>query len=188
MLMSRTSVIIPVRNGSNFLAEAIASALAQLGPEDQVIVAWDASTDDTQAIGERITHARVRAIRGPERGVSGARNAGLAVAEGEFIAFLDHDDLLPQGRHRTTTKALQDNPRIDATFWRMRIRLEPKATPWQWLVDTFQAPILGLPCSAAAFCGGTTDSTKACASARTWITSPGCGKRECASICAMSMV
>lgn len=133
--MGRTSVIIPVRNGSNYLAEAISSALAQLGPADQVIVVWDLSTDDTQAVLASVTDPRVRAMKGPERGVSGARNAGLAAAEGEFIAFLDHDDLWPPHRHSAMTQALRGDPELGAVFGRMRLRLESDAVPWQWLLD-----------------------------------------------------
>jgi glycosyltransferase involved in cell wall biosynthesis len=133
--MDRTTVIIPVRNGSNFVAEAIASALAQIGPADQVIVVWDVSTDGTQSMIERMSDPRVRAIRGPGLGVSAARNVGLAAADGDLVAFLDHDDMWPQNRHGTMIRALLDDPQLDAVFGRMRIKLESGATPWQWIVD-----------------------------------------------------
>lgn len=133
--MCTTTVIIPVRNGSTYLAEAILSALAQLGPADQVLVVWDQSTDDTQAMLAKIVDPRVRAIEGPGRGVSGARNIGLAAARGEFVAFLDHDDLWPANRQQVMTNALRDDPQIGAVFGRMRIRVEPNGIPWQWLLD-----------------------------------------------------
>jgi glycosyltransferase involved in cell wall biosynthesis len=134
-LMERTSVIIPVRNGSNFLGEAVASALTQIGPADEIIVVWDVSTDNTQTMIERMSDSRVRSIEGPGRGVSAARNIGLAAAEGDLVAFLDHDDLWPQGRHATMMRALRDDLQLDAVFGRMRIKLEPRATPWQWIMD-----------------------------------------------------
>jgi glycosyltransferase involved in cell wall biosynthesis len=130
-----TSVIIPVRNGSNFLAEAVESALAQLGPNDEVIVVWDDSEDNTASIVESFRDPRIRVIEGPGRGVSGGRNTGLAVAVGVFIAFLDHDDLWPADRHRKMMQVMQDDPDIGAVFGRMRIRLDPGATPWQWILD-----------------------------------------------------
>ena len=133
--MDRTSVIIPVRNGANFLGEAVASALGQLGPADQVIVVWDISTDDTQTVIGQMSDPRVRPIQGPGHGVSAARNAGLAAAEGDLVAFLDHDDLWPQDRHATMMRALDHDPQLDAVFGRMRIKLEPGATPWQWIID-----------------------------------------------------
>lgn len=77
----RTSVIIPVRNGSNFLAEAIESAMAQLDPADEVLIAWDYFDDDTTSLLRNFV-PRVRVIKGPGLGVSGGRNAGLTAALG----------------------------------------------------------------------------------------------------------
>ncbi len=134
-MASGTSVIIPVRNGSNFLAEAVASALAQLDPADEVIIVWDDSDDDTASLASGFKDPRVRAIKGPGRGVSGGRNAGLAAASGEHVAFLDHDDLWPADRQRRMRQVLADGPAIDAVFGRMRIRLDPGATPWPWILD-----------------------------------------------------
>jgi Glycosyltransferases, probably involved in cell wall biogenesis len=130
-----TSVIIPVRNGSKFLAEAVESALAQLDPSDEVIVVWDDSNDGTTSVLSAMKESRVRAIKGPERGVSGGRNAGIAAASGEFIVFLDHDDLWPAGRHAKMMQIMIDDPQVDAVFGRIRIRLDPGATPWQWILD-----------------------------------------------------
>ena len=130
-----TSVIIPVRNGANFLAEAVESALVQLGPADEVLVVWDNSNDDTATVLKGFVDPRIRVIKGPGLGVSGGRNAGLAAALGDFIAFLDHDDLWPAGRHWKMIQLMVDDPQVDAVFGRMRIRLDPGATPWQWVLD-----------------------------------------------------
>ncbi len=67
-MMCLTSVIIPVRNGANYLADAVASALAQLDAADEVIVVWDPSTDGTEAVAEAFTEPRVRVIKGPNSG------------------------------------------------------------------------------------------------------------------------
>ena len=130
-----TSVIIAVRNGANFLAEAVDSALTQLGPDDEVLVVWDDSDDDTELVLKRLGDPRIRVIKGPGRGVSGGRNAGLAAATGTFTAFLDHDDLWPQNRHRTMMRMLFDEPNLGAVFGRLKIQLDPGATPWQWILD-----------------------------------------------------
>jgi glycosyltransferase involved in cell wall biosynthesis len=130
-----TSVIIPVRNGSNYLAEAVESAVVQLDARDEVLVVWDESDDDTTSVLMGLTDPRVRAFKGPGLGVSGGRNAGLAAASGAFIAFLDHDDLWPAGRHLKMMRTMVDDPHVDAVFGRMRIRLDPGATPWQWILD-----------------------------------------------------
>jgi GT2 family glycosyltransferase len=87
------SVIIPTHNRAALVGDAVASVLAQPRP-CQVIVVDDASTDGTAdavaaAFGDRLTLVRLPVNRGP----GAARNAGLAVATGEYAAFLDSDDL-----------------------------------------------------------------------------------------------
>ena len=132
---ARTSVIIPVHNGAKFAAEAIGSVLVQLDQADEVIVVDDASTDDTQAVVASLQHSRVRPLQGSGRGVSSARNIGLAAATGEFIAFLDHDDLWPPERHRILSSVLLDHPEFDAVNGRWRILfdgIEP-VPAWQEL-------------------------------------------------------
>jgi glycosyltransferase involved in cell wall biosynthesis len=123
----RTNVIMPVRNGAPFIEEAIRSALPQLAIDDEVIVVDDASTDETRAILARIQDRRVRVLDGLGRGVSSARNIGLAAANGEFIAFLDHDDLWPPSRHAVLLEALLENDEIDCALGRLRLRMEHDA-------------------------------------------------------------
>ena len=133
-MIASTSVVIPVRNGSNYLVEAVESALAQLGPADEVIVIWDDSDDGTESVVKAFQDTRVRVTKGPERGVSAGRNTGLATAAGTFVAFLDHDDLWPADRHQNLVRIMLQDPQLDAVFGRMRIRLEPGSTPWPWIL------------------------------------------------------
>lgn len=93
--MIRASIIMPAYNAEVFVARAIDSALAQTEPRIEVIVIDDASTDATAAIVARIAarDGRVRLLRSAVNGGPGAaRNRGLDVARGEWIALLDADD------------------------------------------------------------------------------------------------
>jgi glycosyltransferase involved in cell wall biosynthesis len=88
----RVSVIIPCYNAARFLGETLQSVLAQTHADTSAIVVDDCSTDGTADIAARFG-ARVRVIRQHRQGgVSAARNAALAVADGDAIAFLDGDD------------------------------------------------------------------------------------------------
>jgi len=126
-MSSRTSVIIPVRNGVRFVAEAVHSVLAQLGPDDEIIVVDDASADDTRPAITRIQDSRIHLLDGPGRGVSSARNVGFSAATGEFISFLDHDDLWPPQRHVALLQALLADIKIDCVVGRLRLRIEQDA-------------------------------------------------------------
>jgi glycosyltransferase involved in cell wall biosynthesis len=87
----RISVIIPAYNAAWCIRRAIDSVLAQDFHEHELIVVDDGSKDDTAAILADYGEA-VRVISKPNGGLSSARNAGIAAARGEFVAFLDADD------------------------------------------------------------------------------------------------
>jgi len=93
------SVIIPTRNRAHLVGEAIDSALAQQPGKVEVIVVDDGSTDDTMNLLQQTYGARIRVLSLPQRrGAGAARNAGIRVASGELVAFLDDDDLWLPGK------------------------------------------------------------------------------------------
>jgi len=91
----KVTVIIPAHNRSRVLPRAIASVRAQTFADWELIVVDDASTDDTFAVAQRIAaeDGRIRVMRHERnQGVGPARNTAVAVAAGEWLAFLDSDD------------------------------------------------------------------------------------------------
>ncbi len=86
------SIIIPCYNGAKYLRETLDSVVAQTLPALEVLVVDDGSTDDSAAIAESFGPP-VRVIRQPNQGESVARNRGIDEAKGEWVAFLDADDL-----------------------------------------------------------------------------------------------
>jgi glycosyltransferase involved in cell wall biosynthesis len=131
----RTSVIVPVRNGVRFITEAVDSVLPQLARDDEIVVIDDASTDDTRSVLARMQDRRIHVIDGAGRGVSSARNIGLTVATGEFISFLDHDDMWSPGRHAALLQALLADTKTDCAIGRIRLRLEHDAIMLPNLAD-----------------------------------------------------
>lgn len=88
------SVVIPTRNRAQMLAAAMQSVFLQRGVDLELIVVDEASTDDTQALLASVNDDRLRVLRhDTPKGVSAARNAGIAVARGRWIGMLDDDDL-----------------------------------------------------------------------------------------------
>jgi glycosyltransferase involved in cell wall biosynthesis len=113
------SVIIPTYNCAAFLAEAIRSVLAQTHRAAEIIVVDDGSADDTATVvaglGAVITY-----LRQENAGAAAARNAGLARATGDYIAFLDADDYWAPDKLATQLKVMDLCPEVDlvcADFW-----------------------------------------------------------------------
>jgi len=97
--MPLISVIIPTRNRRELLLRAIESVLAQTHPEFEVIVVDDASTDGTQSAVLDLHEERVQYVRLSEQsGACAARNKGVSMARGEYIAFQDSDDVFHEDK------------------------------------------------------------------------------------------
>jgi len=110
------TVVMPAYNVGRFVAEAARSVLAQTHREFELIVVDDGSTDDTVEQLARIHDARLRVIRQPNGGSSAARNTGIAAGHGEWIAFIDGDDVwLPEKLERHVAY-LRAHPEADLTF------------------------------------------------------------------------
>lgn len=115
------SVVIPTRNRSHLVKEAVASALAQDGVPMEVIVVDDGSTDGTlQALApfgkspseKSPSEKSIDVIVQAHRGVSAARNHGVERSRGRWIAFLDSDDLWLPGKLSAQISFLARNPHV----------------------------------------------------------------------------
>ena len=88
------SILIPAFNASQWIAETITSALAQSWPRKEIIVIDDGSTDETLAIARRFSSNEVRVIAQSNQGAAATRNSLFALSRGDYIQWLDADDLL----------------------------------------------------------------------------------------------
>lgn len=89
--MPQVSVIIPTYNRAKFVVKAIESVLSQGVTDLDIVVIDDGSTDDTRTALEEYSH-KIRYIYQENAGVSAARNTGIRLAQGKWVAFLDSDD------------------------------------------------------------------------------------------------
>ena len=117
------SVIIPVYNGGRYLRAALESVFAQTYRPFEVIVVDDGSTDDSGIIAQ--SFHEVRYIDQENQGVAAARNHGIEAARGEFIAFLDQDDLWTADKLKLQIGQLLSDPELGYTLTQQQFFLEP---------------------------------------------------------------
>ncbi|MEO8300521.1 MAG: glycosyltransferase [Rhizomicrobium sp.] len=106
------SVIIPVYNGARFLAQAVETVLKQNYPAIEIIVIDDGSSDEIEA-AVRDLPTDVRFFRQDNGGAASARNRGVRDASGEYLAFLDVDDLWPENKIAVMVESLLANSALD---------------------------------------------------------------------------
>src|SRR4051812_39304412 len=104
------SVIIPTYNRRELVCRAIDSVLAQSRPVAEIVVVDDGSTDGTIDALDARYGAKLRCVSQANAGVAAARNHGLRLAQGRFIAFLDSDDEWEEDKTRAQRQWLDDHP------------------------------------------------------------------------------
>lgn len=113
--MASVSILIPCRNAASTIRETLESVLAQEGIDKEVIVVDDGSTDGSVDVAASCEHRGVRVVKGPRTNASAARNHALKESHGDYIQYLDADDLLSPGKIRKQIEVLERNPDCVAT-------------------------------------------------------------------------
>ena len=124
------SVVIPTYNRWPMIGEAVQSVLAQTFDRFELIVVDDGSTDSTvPSLSQR--DSRLKVVTQPRAGVSAARNAGVSISRGKYIAFLDSDDLWLPAKLAVQTNFMERNSGVaicqtEETWIRKGVRVNPK--------------------------------------------------------------
>ena len=108
--MTKVSVIIPAYNAMNYLPKTVENVLKQTFTDFEVIIINDGSSDGVEEWVSTIKDNRVKLITQKNQGASTARNNGIAHATGEYIAFLDSDDLWEPTKLEKQVHCLDNNP------------------------------------------------------------------------------
>jgi len=124
MSMPLISVIVPFYNQEKYLAEAIASIQAQDYPAVEIIAVDDGSTDNSATIVRQLA-PDAQYIYQPQSGAGKARNSGAQLAQGDFLAFLDADDLWQQNKLSIQFQALKSNPTLTMVFGHVKQFVSP---------------------------------------------------------------
>ena len=112
------SIVMPAYNAARFIAEAIESVFDQTHTNWELIVVDDGSTDGTTNAAQPYLK-KIRYVRQDNAGSGAARNHGVSLGAGEYLAFLDADDRFRPGKVQTQLSALIAEPELDLTFGRV---------------------------------------------------------------------
>ena len=145
------SILIPAYNAEKWITQTVKSALAQTWPRKEIIIVDDGSTDNTLKIARKLESKTVKVITQQNTGASGARNKALSFAQGDYIQWLDADDLLAPDKisHQLKDGEITNNSDIliSSSYARFYYRhqkatfipnvLWQDLTPVEWLLKKF---------------------------------------------------
>lgn len=118
--MVKVSVVIPTYNRGSLIARALNSVLAQTFTDYEIIVIDDGSKDNTQNVLSAF-EGKLRYVYQPNGGIARARNRGIELSLGQYIAFLDSDDYWAPEKLEIQSKILDFNPKVGIVYGRMPI-------------------------------------------------------------------
>ena len=126
--MPQVTVVIPAYNAMAYLSETVSSVLAQSFTDFELLIVNDGSTDQIDDWAAALPDPRVRLIAQENQGLPGARNTGIREAQGQYIAFLDADDLWESTKLEKQMQCLQANADVGVVY------------TWTLLVDEMGQP------------------------------------------------
>lgn len=141
--MSKISIIVPAYNAGKTILETLNSLQNQTWSDWEGIVIDDGSTDGTAQIINGINDPRIKVFSYPHAGVAMARNHGLLKATGDYIAFLDADDLWATDKLELQLRALQDNPEAGVAYSWNYYQYENPADSYADTSQRFQGNVYG---------------------------------------------
>ena len=103
------SILIPAYNAERWIADTIRSALAQTWPRKEIIIVDDGSTDRTLAVARQFASRNLSVVTQQNQGASAARNKALELCQGDYIQWLDADDLLSPNK---VTRQMRQTARV----------------------------------------------------------------------------
>ncbi len=141
------STIIPVYNCEKYLGEAIESALNQDYPNQEIWIINDGSTDQSASIAQSFG-SKIQYVEQLNQGPAVARNQGIQLAKGEFLTFLDSDDLWPKEKLSRQMAVLQANPDLDMVSGKLKQFYSPEVPEeqkqkWAYILDNVNCTLIG---------------------------------------------
>jgi glycosyltransferase involved in cell wall biosynthesis len=127
--MPKVSVVIPAYNAMTYLPETVESVLKQTFTNFEVLIINDGSSDHIMQWVTQISDSRVRLISQENQGLPGARNTGIAQAQGEYVAFLDADDWWEPTKLEKQVRCFEERPGVGLVY------------TWTALIDASRQPM-----------------------------------------------
>ncbi|WP_316796706.1 glycosyltransferase family A protein [Pedobacter agri] len=145
MSFALVSIIIPVYNAEKYLSETIESAMNQTWKNIEIIIVDDGSTDDSLRIARDFENSFIKVYHQPNKGASSARNYGFKISKGDYIQYLDADDLLSNDKienQLNTLKNFEDHISITKTvYFKKKININDSSVNREWFNNNHNEPV-----------------------------------------------
>ena len=114
----KVSVIIPLYNAEKYIARTLQSVLSQTYKNIEILIVDDESPDNSVRVCQQFSDSRIKIIHQKNRGLAGSRNTGIRHAQGDYLAFMDADDIWLPEKLKIHVAHLESNPKLGISFSR----------------------------------------------------------------------